>query len=125
LNLNAANKLKMQNLNKAHKYSHTYQFEVQIPLYSTQKCGISEVQCDITLTETMKIERNLAKGRNLKCLCNVNKNANTEFNWISWGKKAKHRILKSERTSNDPAPVGTTPVFSSECRGGRCSGVTM
>jgi len=94
LNLNAANKLKMQNLNKAHKYSHTYQFEVQIPLYSTQKCGISEVQCDITLTETMKIERNLAKGRNLKCLYNVNKNANTELNWISWKRSQAPDIKK-------------------------------
>jgi len=41
------------------------------------------------------------------------------------GKEAKHRILKSKRTSNDPAPVWATPVFSCECRGGRCSGVTM
>jgi len=39
--------LKMQNLNKTHKYSHTYQIEFQIPLYF-KKGGISEVQCEIT-----------------------------------------------------------------------------
>ena len=69
----------MQNLNKTCKYSHIHQFKSRFLYISHKNYGNCEVLCDI-FNWGEKVERNLVKGRNLKYLYNLNKNANTELN---------------------------------------------